>query len=131
LALPSAGLDAGWNQMAGEVFKQTDKHIHLRAFNGETLKLMFEMATIVPGGKDQLKEHPEEPDLIGMSALLTTIMLSMKATIEALTEAGLDDNVKVIVGGAPVTAKLRNSLRDVLSEKFSYSLNLLERAVIV
>lgn len=32
-------------------------------------------------------------------------MPSMKATIEALTEAGLRDNVKVIVGGAPVTAK--------------------------
>ena len=32
-------------------------------------------------------------------------MPSMKATIEALTEAGLRDNVKVIVGRAPVTAK--------------------------
>ncbi len=117
--------------MVHETFKQTDKHIHLRAFNGETLKFMFEMATIVPGGKDQLKERPEEPDLIGMSALLTTIMPSMKATIEALTKAGLDDNVKVIVGGTPVTAKLRNSLRDVLSDKFSYSLNLLDRSAIV
>jgi 5-methyltetrahydrofolate--homocysteine methyltransferase len=78
-----------------------------------------------------LKEHPEEPDLTGMSALLTTIMLSMKATIEALAEAGLDDNVKIIVGGAPVTAKMGNSLRDVLSEKFSCSLNLLERSAIV
>jgi len=98
-------LHAGWNLIVREAFNQTDKHIHLRAFNGETLKFMFEMATIVPGGKDQLKECPEEPDLIGMTALLTTIMPSIKATIEALTEAGLRDNVKVIVGGAPVTAK--------------------------
>jgi 5-methyltetrahydrofolate--homocysteine methyltransferase len=43
------------------------------------------------------------PDLIGMSALLTTTMPSMKATIEALTEAGLRDQVKVLIGGAPVT----------------------------
>ncbi len=46
----------------------------------------------------------EGADLVGMSALLTTTMPSMKVTIEALTEAGLRDSVKVIVGGAPVTA---------------------------
>jgi 5-methyltetrahydrofolate--homocysteine methyltransferase len=48
-----------------------------------------------------VKEH--NPDLIGMSALLTTTMPAMTATIEALTEAGLRDEVKIIVGGAPVT----------------------------
>jgi 5-methyltetrahydrofolate--homocysteine methyltransferase len=45
----------------------------------------------------------EAPDLVGMSALLTTTMPAMKSTVEALTEAGLRDQVKVIVGGAPVT----------------------------
>jgi 5-methyltetrahydrofolate--homocysteine methyltransferase len=44
-------------------------------------------------------------DLIGLSALLTTTMPSMEATIKALVEAGLRDQVKVIVGGAPVTAE--------------------------
>ena len=44
-----------------------------------------------------------EADLVGMSALLTTTMPSMKATIEALTEAGLRDKVKVMIGGAPIT----------------------------
>ena len=52
-----------------------------------------------------MKERPGEPDLMGMSALLATIMPSIKAAIEALTEAGLRDKVKVIVGRAPVTAK--------------------------
>jgi 5-methyltetrahydrofolate--homocysteine methyltransferase len=47
-------------------------------------------------------EH--KPDLIGMSALLTTTMPAMKATVEALEEAGLRDSVKVMIGGAPVTA---------------------------
>jgi len=42
--------------------------------------------------------------LLGMSALLTTTMPSMQTTIEALVEAGLRDKVKVMVGGAPVTA---------------------------
>src|SRR5690606_29062692 len=41
--------------------------------------------------------------IIAMSALLTTTMPSMKTTIEALTEAGLRDKVKVMVGGAPIT----------------------------
>jgi len=38
-----------------------------------------------------------------MSALLTTTMASMSNTIEALTEAGVRDKVKVMVGGAPLT----------------------------
>lgn len=44
-----------------------------------------------------------QPNVIGMSALLTTTMPSMQATIEALKAAGLRDGVKVIVGGAPLT----------------------------
>jgi len=48
-----------------------------------------------------VREH--QPHLLGMSALLTTTMVNMKATIEALEEAGLRDSVKIMVGGAPVT----------------------------
>ena len=44
-------------------------------------------------------------DIIGLSALLTTTMPSMGSTVKALQEAGLRDNVKVIIGGAPVTAE--------------------------
>jgi 5-methyltetrahydrofolate--homocysteine methyltransferase len=40
---------------------------------------------------------------LGMSALLTTTMTSISKTVEALTEAGVRDQVKVIIGGAPVT----------------------------
>lgn len=45
----------------------------------------------------------EGPLVIGMSALLTTTMPSMAVTIKALQEAGLRDQVKVMIGGAPVT----------------------------
>jgi 5-methyltetrahydrofolate--homocysteine methyltransferase len=41
--------------------------------------------------------------IVAMSALLTTTMPGMKATIEALNAAGLRDQVKILVGGAPVT----------------------------
>jgi len=50
---------------------------------------------------DAVREH--EPQVIGMSALLTTTMPSMGATIEALKEAGLRGDVKVMIGGAPIT----------------------------
>ncbi len=48
-----------------------------------------------------VKDH--SPNVIGMSALLTTTMPSMGNTIKALQEAGVRDRVKVMIGGAPVT----------------------------
>jgi 5-methyltetrahydrofolate--homocysteine methyltransferase len=48
-----------------------------------------------------VSEH--HPDFIAMSALLTTTMLNMQTTIEALKAAGVRDQVKVLVGGAPIT----------------------------
>jgi len=47
----------------------------------------------------------EKPDIIGLSALLTTTMTAMKETIDSLAQAGLRDKVKVIVGGAPISAE--------------------------
>ena len=49
-----------------------------------------------------IKEH--QPDVVGMSAMLTTTMRAMAYTIRAIEEAGLRDQVKVMVGGAPVDA---------------------------
>ena len=45
----------------------------------------------------------EDVSIVGMSALLTTTMPAMKATIDAMKNAGVRDKVKVIIGGAPVT----------------------------
>jgi len=55
-------------------------------------------------------------NLIGMSALLTTTMGNMKVVITALKEAGLRDQVKVIVGGAPIT---ENFARDIGADGFA------------
>jgi 5-methyltetrahydrofolate--homocysteine methyltransferase len=52
---------------------------------------------------DAIKEH--QPDIIGMSALLTTTMRAMALTIKAVEEAGLRNEVKIMVGGAPVDAE--------------------------
>jgi len=48
--------------------------------------------------------------VIGLSALLTTTMPSMKSTVEALEEAGLKGRVKVVIGGAPVTQKYADEI---------------------
>ena len=52
----------------------------------------------------------EKPQFLGLSALLTSTMLHMKDTIQALTESGLRDKVKVIVGGAPVSEEFARSI---------------------
>ncbi len=49
-----------------------------------------------------LQEH-DDTDIVCCSALLTTTMPAIKATIDAIEAAGLRDNVKVMVGGAPIT----------------------------
>ena len=46
-----------------------------------------------------------EPDIVAMSALLSTTMPAMRQTIEALNKAGIREKVKVMIGGAPVTEK--------------------------
>ena len=48
--------------------------------------------------------------IIGMSALLTTTMTNMKATIDLLKAEGLRDKVKVMVGGAPITQEYADSI---------------------
>lgn len=57
---------------------------------------------------EAVKTH--QPDLVAMSALLTTTMPGMKRTIDALMQASVRAKVKVIVGGAPVTEKFAQEI---------------------
>ncbi len=50
---------------------------------------------------EAIQEH--QPDVVGLSALLTTTLPQMEATIDAIGEAGLRDRVVLMVGGAPVS----------------------------
>jgi 5-methyltetrahydrofolate--homocysteine methyltransferase len=54
------------------------------------------------------REH--QPNIIGMSALLTTTMPQMRATLEALEDVGMRESVKVLIGGAPVTASYADEI---------------------
>ena len=64
---------------------------------------VIDLGVDVPPEKfvEALQTH--KPQFVGMSALLTTTMTTMKATIEALEESGLRKDVKILVGGAPVS----------------------------
>jgi 5-methyltetrahydrofolate--homocysteine methyltransferase len=64
---------------------------------------IIDLGTDVPPEKfvEAVREH--HPELVGMSALLTTTMPNIPLTIDALKAAGLRDQVKVMIGGAPVT----------------------------
>ncbi|MEN6480326.1 MAG: corrinoid protein [Anaerolineales bacterium] len=52
----------------------------------------------------------EGAQVIGLSALLTTTMPSMKATVEALQEAGVHGPIKIMIGGAPVTQRYADEI---------------------
>ncbi|MGD2271112.1 MAG: corrinoid protein [Desulfobacterales bacterium] len=52
----------------------------------------------------------KKAQLLGLSALLTTTMPMMKNTLDAVTESGLRDRVKIVVGGAPVTKKFADDI---------------------
>jgi len=64
---------------------------------------VIDLGTDVPPQKFVAAVQEHRPDILGMSALLTTTTKSMPLTLNALAEAGLRDQVKVIVGGAPIT----------------------------
>jgi 5-methyltetrahydrofolate--homocysteine methyltransferase len=52
----------------------------------------------------------QQPQVVGMSALLTTTMREMKNTIQAFEAAGMRNKVKVVIGGAPVTEKFAKEI---------------------
>ena len=97
-------------ELAGKVLLGTVKG-DLHDIGKNLVAMMCEGAgfEVVDLGKDvepeafveQVKNF--EPDVLGMSALLTTTMRAMEHTIKSLEEAGVRDQVKIIIGGAPVT----------------------------
>jgi len=57
---------------------------------------------------EKIKE--QQPDILCLSALLTTTMPMLKATIDAIEESGLRGQIKIMIGGAPVTMDFANTI---------------------
>ena len=51
-----------------------------------------------------------QPAILGLSAMLTTTMLNMRTTIDAISAAGLRSQLKIIIGGAPVSQKFADEI---------------------
>jgi corrinoid protein of di/trimethylamine methyltransferase len=69
-----------------------------------------DLGTDVPPEKFVDVVRESRPDLVCLSSLLTVTMPAMKTTIDALASAGLRENAKVIVGGAPVTQRFAEEI---------------------
>ncbi|MCK5588620.1 MAG: corrinoid protein [Candidatus Lokiarchaeota archaeon] len=71
---------------------------------------VIDLGTEVPSSRFVEKVKELKPDIVGMSALLTTTMPQMQEVIEALEKEDLRDSVKVMVGGAPVTQEFAEKI---------------------
>jgi 5-methyltetrahydrofolate--homocysteine methyltransferase len=71
---------------------------------------VIDMGVDVPTEKFEEAIKAHQPDILGLSALLTTTMLEMKNTIQLLKKRGVLDDVKIIVGGAPVTQEFADEI---------------------
>lgn len=117
LAILKPHLISGDIQSAGKVLIGTVKG-DLHDIGKNLVRLMLEGAGFevndlgvdVPPEKFVEAIIAWEPQIVALSALLTTTMPYMKTTIEAIQNAGLRDRVKVIVGGAPVTLQYANQI---------------------
>ena len=78
------------------------KNLVSMMMEGAGFKIM-DLGVDVPPEKFVQKVQEADPDIVAMSALLSTTMPAMPLTIKALEEAGVRARVKVMVGGAPVT----------------------------
>ena len=64
---------------------------------------VYDLGSDVPNEKVLSAIDDVKPDIVGLSALLTTTMEQQKNVIEMIREAGKRDEVKIMVGGAPVS----------------------------
>ena len=71
---------------------------------------VFDIGVDKSAGEFVAAVQENNADIVGASALLTTTMLQQKKLIEALEKANLKDKVKVMVGGAPVTASFASEI---------------------
>ncbi len=78
------------------------KNIVAMMLEGAGFKIL-DLGVDVSADKFVAAVRDQQADVVAMSALLTTTMVSMKEVVEALKTAGVRDKVKVLVGGAPVT----------------------------
>jgi 5-methyltetrahydrofolate--homocysteine methyltransferase len=71
---------------------------------------IIDLGIDVPAEKFIQAMKDNKPQVVGMSALLTTTMVQIKENIKAFNDAGVRSNIKVLIGGAPVTQKFTDEV---------------------
>ena len=92
--------------------------------------LVVDLGTDVTPEEFVAAVYEHQPDIVAMSALLTTTMPNMKTTIDALIEAGIRDSVKIIIGGAAITNEYATQIdADGYGRDASQAVNLVKNLV--
>jgi len=110
-ALVKAGIKPAFTAVIGTVqgdLHDIGKNLVAMMWKGANFGVV-ELGTNVPPEKFVAAAREHGASLVGLSALLTTTMPAMKSTVQAIKEAGLK-HVKVIVGGAPITAEYASQI---------------------
>ncbi len=111
-SLVEAGVEAVGKVVIGTV--QGDLHDIGKNLVGMMLQgagyEIVDLGTDVPPAKFAEAVRMHQPLVVGLSALLTTTMGNMRYAIEAIEDVGLRDQVKIIVGGAPLTDEFARSI---------------------
>lgn len=71
---------------------------------------VIDLGVNVPPEKFVAAAREKNAQIVGLSALLTTTMPSMRSTVEAFKAAGMRDQVKILIGGAPVTQRFADEI---------------------
>jgi 5-methyltetrahydrofolate--homocysteine methyltransferase len=103
--LVNAGIKPKYTAIIGTVqgdLHDIGKNLVAMMWKGANFAVV-DLGTNVPAEKFAAAAKEHNADVVGLSALLTTTMPAMKSTVAALKQAGLT-NVKVLIGGAPITA---------------------------
>jgi 5-methyltetrahydrofolate--homocysteine methyltransferase len=91
---------------------------------------VIDLGVNVPPEKFITVVEDKKAQIVGLSALLTTTLPAMKATLDAFRSAGMRDRVKVMIGGAPVTQSFADAIgADAYGENAASSVQLARRLV--
>ena len=108
--LVAAGVKPEYNAVIGTVegdLHDIGKNLVAMMWKGANIEVIDLGANVAAGTfVEAVRQH--QPQLLGLSALLTTTMPAMRNTVKAVREAGLP--VKVVIGGAPVTAEFAREI---------------------
>jgi len=110
--LGDAGLKSQGSVIIGTVkgdLHDIGKNLVAMMFKSAGLQVFDEGVDVSPEAFIE-KIKAEQPDILCLSALLTTTMPMLKTTIAAVQESGLRENLKIMVGGAPVTKEYANDI---------------------